>query len=58
MAYVADAGVYRRSAARVLEALAGGVLQPTGTAYRLRDAAQAHADLEAGRTTGALYLKP
>jgi len=58
MAYAADAGEYRRSAARVLEALAGGKLQPTGTAYRLRDAAQAHADLEAGRTTGALYLKP
>jgi len=57
MAFIAD-GEYQRSAARVLEGLAGGVLQMSGTAYRLRDVALAHSDLEAGRTTGALYLKP
>jgi NADPH2:quinone reductase len=58
MAYMNDAGEYRRSAERVLAAMADGVLQVTGKAYSLRDAALAHADLEAGRTTGALYLRP
>ena len=58
MGHITDAGEYRRSAVRVLEALVGGVLQMSGTPYRLRDTAQAQADLEAGRTTGALYLKP
>ena len=58
MGHMTDADEYRRSAARMLEALTSGVLQMSGTAYRLRDVAQAQADLEAGRTTGALYLKP
>jgi NADPH:quinone reductase len=58
MAYVNDAGEYRRSAERALAAIADGVLQLTGRAYSLRDAALAQADLEAGRTTGALYLIP
>jgi NADPH2:quinone reductase len=58
MAYMNDAGEYRRSAERVLAAMADGVLQLTGRAYSLRDAALAQADLEAGRTTGALYMKP
>jgi NADPH:quinone reductase len=58
MAYVNDAAEYRRAAERVLAALADGVLRSTGIAYGLRDAARAQADLEAGRTAGALYLVP
>lgn len=58
MAHMNDADAYRRSAERVLAAMADGVLQVTGKVYSLRDAALAQADLEAGRTTGALYLRP
>jgi len=58
MAHMNDADAYRRSAERVLAAMDDGVLQVTGKAYSLRDAALAQADLEAGRTTGALYLRP
>jgi NADPH2:quinone reductase len=42
----------------VLAAMIDGVLQVSGQAYSLRDAALAQADLEAGLTTGALYLRP
>jgi NADPH:quinone reductase len=58
MAYMNDVEDYRRAADAVLAALASGELDGAGAAYRLCDAAQAHADLEAGRTSGALYLKP
>ncbi|SFJ29873.1 quinone oxidoreductase [Bradyrhizobium sp. Gha] len=58
MAHMNDADAYSRSAGRVLAAISDGVLQVSGTAYSLRDAALAQADLEAGRTTGALYLRP
>lgn len=58
MAHMNDADVYRRSAEQVLAAMVDGVLQVTGRAYNLRDAALAQADLESGRTTGALYLRP
>jgi NADPH2:quinone reductase len=53
-----DVEDYRSAADAVLAALTNGELKGAGTAYRLRDVAQAHADLEAGRTSGALYLKP
>ncbi|MBR0726125.1 quinone oxidoreductase family protein [Bradyrhizobium manausense] len=58
MAHMNDADAYRGSAERVLAAMAGGVLEVTGKAYDLRDAALAQADLESGHTTGALYLRP
>jgi NADPH2:quinone reductase len=58
MAHMNDAEAYRRSAERVLAAMADGVLRATGKAYNLQDAALAQADLEAGRTTGSLYLRP
>jgi NADPH2:quinone reductase len=57
MAYMNDAGAYRQAAQAVLAALESGVLKGVGKAYWLSDAAQAHADLESGRTSGALYLK-
>lgn len=58
MGYMNDAGDYHVAAKAVLAALAEGILQGTGTSYRLSEAAQAHTDLEAGRTSGALYLLP
>jgi NADPH2:quinone reductase len=58
MAYMNDVEDYRRAADAVLAALASGELEGRGTAYRLCEVTQAHADLEAGRTSGALYLKP
>ncbi|MCA1660842.1 MAG: quinone oxidoreductase [Novosphingobium sp.] len=46
-------------AARVFELLGSGVLSVTiGQAYPLREAAQAHRDLEARRTTGSTILIP
>ncbi len=58
MAYMNRADEYRVAADAVLAALQAGVLQATGTPYPLSDAARAHADLEAGRTSGSLYLVP
>jgi len=58
MAYMNEADAYRDAAEAVLDALQSGILRGEGRAYRLSDAAQAHADLEAGRSSGALYLKP
>ncbi|WP_137871347.1 quinone oxidoreductase [Sphingopyxis sp. 2PD] len=46
-------------AARVFEMIESGAVQITvGQRYSLQDAARAHADLEAGRTTGSSLLIP
>ncbi|WP_371422058.1 quinone oxidoreductase [Tardiphaga sp.] len=58
MAYMNHMEDYHRGAAAVLAALSKGVLQVSGTAYSLADAARAQGDLEAGRTSGSLYLVP
>jgi NADPH:quinone reductase len=58
MAYVNQAQDYRIAAAAVLSAVQEGILPSAGKAYRLSDVAQAHADLEAGRSSGSLYLVP
>jgi len=58
MAYMNRAQDYRTAADAVLSAAREGILPSAGTAYRLCDAAQAHADLEAGRSSGSLYLVP
>jgi NADPH2:quinone reductase len=58
MAYMNGAEDYRIAADAVLSALRDGILQSTGKSYRLSDAAQAHADLEGGRSSGSLYLVP
>ncbi len=58
MAYMNRAEDYRTATSAVLSALQQGVLQATGKPYPLGDAARAHADLEAGRTSGSLYLVP
>lgn len=50
---------YAASAKAVLDLVAAGVLMPTiGQRYGLADAAQAHRDLEAGRTSGSTILTP
>lgn len=58
MAYLNEAEAYRSAAEAVLAGIANGVLGVAGRSYRLSEAARAHADLEAGVTSGALYLKP
>lgn len=58
MAYMNVKEDYRSAADAVLSALQEGILRSAGTAYRLSDAAQAHADLEGGRTSRSLYLVP
>jgi NADPH2:quinone reductase len=58
MAYMNRAEDYRTAAEGVLSALRDGILPAAGKPYRLRDAAQAHADLEGGRSSGSLYLVP
>ncbi|MBV9462168.1 MAG: quinone oxidoreductase [Bradyrhizobium sp.] len=57
MAYMNDADAYVAAAEAVLAALACGVLRAAGKAYRLSEAALAHAELESGLTSGALYLE-
>jgi NADPH2:quinone reductase len=58
MAYLNETDAYRAAAEAVLAAVENGVLKVAGQSYPLSEAARAHADLEAGRTSGALYLKP
>jgi NADPH2:quinone reductase len=50
---------YAASAQKVIELVAAGVIKPTiGQRYPLADAAAAHRDLEAGRTSGSSLLVP
>ena len=58
MAYMNVKEDYQSAADAVLSAVQEGILHSAGKAYRLSDAAQAHADLEAGRTSRSLYLVP
>lgn len=58
MAYSADPALYRTAAADLFAAMARGIVPEIGAEYRLSQAAQAHSDLEAGRTTGTLLLIP
>lgn len=57
--YYRQPGEARAGAARLWEMIAGGAVKVTiGQTYPLRDAAQAHRDLEARRTTGSTLLLP
>lgn len=58
MAYAADLPTYQAAAAAVMDMLRQGIGGTIGAAYALEDAAQAHADLEAGRSTGSMLLVP
>jgi len=57
--YAADRGELETAAAELFRLLGNGSLRiGTGSRYALRDAAQAHRDLEGRRTTGSLLLIP
>lgn len=57
--YYLDPGERAAGAARVFEMIESGAVAITvGQRYGLQDAARAHADLEAGRTTGSSLLIP
>jgi NADPH2:quinone reductase len=58
MAYMNEVDAYRAAADAVLAGIEKGILKISGQPYPLVEADRAHADLEAGRTSGALYLKP
>lgn len=58
MAYSAETDIYRSAGQAVLDAIAAGITATIGQTYALKDAATAHADLESGKTTGSLLLKP
>jgi NADPH2:quinone reductase len=58
MRYMSDPDSYRRAATDVIAMLQAGIAQDVGRDYPLTQAAAAHADLEAGRTTGCLVLIP
>jgi NADPH2:quinone reductase len=58
MAYMNEVEAYRSAAAAVLKGIESGILSVPGQSYPFSEAARAHVDLEAGRTSGALYLKP
>ncbi|GAB2490427.1 quinone oxidoreductase [Comamonas humi] len=58
-AHTATAEEYQGRAADVLDAVSSGVLTPRiWRSYALADVAAAHADLEQGRSQGAIILKP
>jgi NADPH:quinone reductase-like Zn-dependent oxidoreductase len=57
--YTADPAALREIAGRTFDALRRGIIRPgINQRYALRDAAAAHRDLEARRTTGATVLLP
>ena len=58
MAYSADKDIYPIVAATVLDRIASGVFAEVGQDYPLEAAAEAHVDLEAGRTVGSAALQP
>ncbi len=58
MAYMNETEAYRSAAEAVLTGIESGILRVSGQSYPLSEAARAHADLESGRTSGALYLTP
>ncbi|QXI17895.1 quinone oxidoreductase family protein [Pseudomonas hamedanensis] len=58
-AHTASAAEYQERAQDVLAAVAAGIITPRIWArYPLADAAAAHAELESGRSSGAIILKP
>ncbi|MDA8521171.1 quinone oxidoreductase family protein [Acidovorax sp. NCPPB 4044] len=59
VAHTATAAEYQERARDVLAAVSAGILQPrVWREYALADVAAAHADLEHGRSQGAIVLRP
>ncbi|NYT57299.1 quinone oxidoreductase [Alcaligenaceae bacterium] len=58
-AHTASVAEYQERAQDVLAAIGAGIITPQiWASYPLADAARAHADLESGRSSGAIILKP
>lgn len=58
IAYANDPALYAAAANDLLAALRDGLALEIGAEFPLREAAQAHAALEAGRTSGSVVLMP
>ena len=58
MAYAADKDIYATAMTAVLAMIEAGIAAEVGGNYRLEAAAEAQADLEAGRTIGSAVLQP
>jgi NADPH2:quinone reductase len=58
MQFMTDLALYREGAHATLARLAAGLRVPVGLDLPLARAAEAHAALEAGRTSGAVLLRP
>jgi NADPH2:quinone reductase len=58
MQFMTDPALYHEGAQATLARLADGLRVPVGLALPLARAAEAHAALEAGRTSGAVLLRP
>jgi NADPH2:quinone reductase len=57
--YTAQRSEYEAAATNLFQAIRDGIVRaPEITTYALGDAAQAHADMEARRTTGSVILMP
>ena len=57
--YIRDAETMRTAAVELFELVIQGVLKvEIGKTYALKDAAEAHRDLEARKSTGSLLLVP
>ncbi|HEX8045778.1 quinone oxidoreductase [Rhizobium sp.] len=56
LVYANDPDLYREGADILMKELQAGLINPIGAEYTLKDAAIAHADLEAGRTTASVVL--
>jgi NADPH2:quinone reductase len=58
LAYVSDIKAYREGVASLFTVLADGLKVEIGAEFPLKEAAQAHAALEAGKTTGSVLMIP
>ncbi|MET1025813.1 MAG: quinone oxidoreductase [Dongiaceae bacterium] len=58
MAWCADIGRYRAAAHAAIRAMEAGIVSQIGAEYSLKEAAKAHADMEAGQVAGSILLIP
>ena len=56
LTYISDLNAYREGASSLFAVLAQGLKAEIGAEYPLAEAAEAHAALEAGKTTGSVLL--
>ncbi|MFS8146120.1 quinone oxidoreductase family protein [Rhizobium sp. BR 249] len=58
MAWCADIGRYREAAHAAIRAMETGIVSEIGGEYRLADVANAHEEMETGRSAGSILLIP